>query len=126
MTFFRSMSQGWLAYYKHQQNSGPKFSEEQIRMADRAADTLQGCSPIHDFLDPITHAEVCKNLGNGQFTKASTSLEMAPPELDLNLNKAGCIEALKIGVWLLGSCAPETIRLATLNLLACEYYFPTI
>ena len=44
----------------------------------------------------------------------------------LDLRKAACIEALKVGVWFLGVCARQSIRLATLNLLACEYYFPTI
>lgn len=122
LPFFRSISQGWLTYYK--QSSGPKFTEEQIRMSDGAAATLEECFPVQDFLDPTTHSEVCKNLGNGRFTGASRSLELGPPELDLR--KAGCLEALKIGVWLLGTCAPESIRLATLNLLACEYYFPII
>lgn len=117
LPFFRSISQGWLTYYN--KSSGPKFTEEQIRMADGAAATLEDCFPVDDFLDPITHSEVCKSLGNEQFTAASRSLEIGPPELDLR--KAGCIEALKIGVWLLGSCAPESIRLATLNLLACEF-----
>ena len=122
LPFFKSISQGWVTYYN--KSSGPKFTEEQIRMADAAATTLEDCFPIKDFLDPITHSEVCKNLGNGEFAKASRSLEMGPPQLDLR--KAGCLEALKIGVWLLGTCAPDSIRLATLNLLACEYYFRTI
>ena len=122
LPFFRSISQGWLTYYN--KSSGPKFTEEQIRMADQAAETLNKCSPVGDFLDPITHSEVCKSLSSGKFTAASINLEKGSPDLDLR--KAGCIEALKIGVWLLGTCAPESIRLATLNLLACEYYFPII
>ena len=120
--FFKSISQGWLTYYNR--SSGPTFTEEQIRMSDGAAATLEECFPVENFLNPITHAEVCKNLVNEQFANASKSLEQAPPELDLR--NAGCLEALKIGVWLLGTCAPESIRLATINLLACEYYFPTI
>ena len=120
--FFRSISRGWLNYYT--KSCGPRFTEEQIRMSDGAAATLEDCFPVQDFLDAITHSEVCKNLANEQFTAASRSLELGPTELDLR--KAGCLEALKIGVWLLGNCAPESIRLATLNLLACEYYFPTI
>ena len=122
LPFFRSISQGWISYYK--KSSGSKFTEEQIRMADDAAATLRECFPVEDFLDPITHSEVCKNLRSENFIEASKSLELGPPELDLR--KAGCYEALKIGVWLLGTCAPESIRLATLNLLACKYYFPTI
>jgi len=122
LPFFRSISQGWLTYYN--KSSGPKFTEEQIRMSDGVAATLEACSSVQDLLDPITHSEVCRNLKNEQFTGASRSLELGPPELDLR--KAGCLEALKIGVWLLGTCAPEIIRLATLNLLACEYYFPII
>ena len=120
--FFRSISQGWLNYYS--KSSGPKFTEEQIRMADSAATTLNGCSPVPDLLDPAIHSEVCKSIRNKQFIEASKSLELGLPELDLT--KAACLEALKIGVWLLGSSAPESIRVATLNLLACEYYFPTI
>ena len=120
--FLKSVSQGWVAYYKN--SRGPKFTEEQIRMSDDAATTLQNCFPVQDFLDSGTHLEICKNLNNKQYTTASINLESATPELDLN--KTNCIEALKIGVWLLGTCAPESIREATLNLLACEYYFPTI
>ena len=122
LPFFRSISQGWITYYN--KSSGPKFTEEQIRMSDSAATTLVECFPVEDFLDPITHSEVCKSLGNERFIEASKHLEQGPPELDLW--KAGCQEALKIGVWLLGTCAPESIRLATLNLLACDSYFPTI
>ena len=122
LPFFRSISQGWVTYYNT--SSGPKFTEEQIRMADRAAETLGECVPVENFLDPITHSEVCKSLVNERFIEASKNLEQAPTELDLR--KVGCYEALKIGVWLLGTCAPDSIRLATLNLLACEYYFPTI
>jgi hypothetical protein len=122
LPFFKSISQGWMTYYNR--SSGPKFTEEQIRMADHAAGTLDTCYPVGDLIDPITHSEVCKSLSSGIFTEASINLELGSPDLDLR--KAGCIEALKIGVWLLGTCAPESIRLATLNLLACEYYFPTI
>ena len=122
LPFFRSVSQGWVSYYN--KSSGPKFTEEQIRMSDDAAATLEGCFPVTDFLDPIIHSEVCKMLMDEQFTGASRSLELGPPELDLR--KAGCLEALKVGVWLLGTCAPQSIRLATLNLLACDYFFPTI
>ena len=122
LPFFRSISQGWINYYNR--SSGPKFTEEQVRISDNAAATLGECAPVEDFLDPLTHSEICKSLGNERFIEASRSLEQGPPELDLR--KAGCREALKIGVWLLGTCAPESIRLATLNLLACEYYFPTI
>ena len=120
--FLKSISQGWITYYE--KSSGPKFTEDQIRMSDSAATTLQNCFPVQDFLDSGTHLEICKNLENQKFTTASIRLESATPELDLN--KANCIEALKIGVWLLGSCAPQSIRQATLNLLACEYYFPNI
>jgi hypothetical protein len=122
LPFFKSISQGWVTYYN--KSSGPKFTEEQIRMADQAAGTLDKCFPVGDFLDPITHSEVCKSLSSGEFATASINLEKGCPNLDLR--KSDCIEALKIGVWLLGTCAPESIRLATLNLLACEYYFPTI
>lgn len=122
LPFFKSVSQGWIKYYEN--SRGPKFTEEQIRMSDSAAATLQDCFPIQNFLDSGTHLEVCKNLRNKQFTTASINLESAPPELDLN--KATCIEALRIGVWFLGACTPESLRQATLNLLACEYFFPTI
>lgn len=83
LPFFRSISQGWLTYYT--KSSGPKFTEEQIRMSDGAAATLEDCFPVEDFMDPITHSEVCKNLGNEQFTAASISLELSHPELDLRL-----------------------------------------
>ena len=52
LPFFRSISQGWIAYYN--QSYGPKFTEEQIRMADSAAKTLEKCSPVRSFLDPRT------------------------------------------------------------------------
>ena len=74
LPFFKSISQGWLTYYN--KSSGPKFTEEQIRMADNAATTLAGCFPVKDLLDPITHSEVYKNLRNEQFTAASRSLEL--------------------------------------------------
>ena len=122
LPFFKSISEGWITYYNKSGSSGPKFTEKQIRMADQAAATLDNCHPISDFLDPAIHSEVCKSLGGGEFTRASQNLEMSGPDLE----KAGCIEALKIGVWLLGMCSPESIRLATLNLLACEYYFPIV
>ena len=118
--FFKSMSQGWMTYYG--KSSGPKFTEEQVRMSDDVSSSLVNCFPIQKYIDPITHSEICKNLRNGKFTAASLSLENGPPELDIS--KTECLEALKIGIWLLGTCAPQSIRLATLNLLACDYYFP--
>ena len=122
LPFFRSIGEGWITYYNR--SSGPKFTEEQLRMADDAAANLNECFPVDYFLDPITHSEVCRSLANENFVEASKCLEQGPPELDLR--KATCHEALRIGVWLLGACAPESIRLATFNLLACEYYFPTL
>ena len=94
LPFFRSISQGWLTYCN--KNFSPKFTEKCIRMLDAAITTLADCFPVENFLDPITHSEVYKNLANEQFTAASRSLELGPPELDLR--KVGCLEALKIGV----------------------------
>ena len=55
LPFFRSFSQGWLSYYK--KSSGPKFIEEQIRMADHTAGKLRDDFLVDDFIDPITHSE---------------------------------------------------------------------
>lgn len=84
--FFRSFRQGWIAYYN--KSSGPKFTEEQVRIADQIPEVLDECHPI--------------------FTKAN------------------CFEAFKAGVWLLRYAAPSSIRMATFNLLACEYFFPMV
>ena len=119
--FFRSVSQGWLDYYN--KSSGPKFTEDQIRQADNVANTLNNCPPPPDqYIDSMTHLEICKSLRKDNVTAAIETLEADGPNLDLT--KAGCIEALKIGVVLLSRTAPESIRLATLNLLACDYYYP--
>ena len=122
LPFFKSITQGWITYYKN--SSGPRFTEEQIRMSDSAANTLLECSPVDSFLNGPVHLEVCRSLTGQKFMEATQRLEQCPPELDLK--KAACLEALKIGVWLLGTCSPESIRGATYILLACEHYFPTI
>ena len=41
------ISRGWLKYY---QQPGPKFPENQVRMADEAANILDKCYPIEDFV----------------------------------------------------------------------------
>lgn len=120
LPFFRSISQGWLTYYN--KSSGPKFTEEQIRMADHAAEILDDCHPITDFVGSETHLGICQKLNQQQFLQASRHLENELPPF----SKANCFEALKAAVWLLGCTSPSSIRMATLNLLACEYYFPTI
>ena len=122
LPFFKSISQGWLIYYD--KSSDPKFTEEQIRMSNHAATMLDNCYPVNDFLNPITHSKVCRSLTSGDYSAASRNLEMKNSDLDLT--KAGCIEALKIGVWLLGTCFLKNIRLATVNLLACKYFFPNV
>nr|UDP55522.1 hypothetical protein orf127a [Schizostauron trachyderma] len=118
--FFRSISQGWLTYF--QKSSGPKFTEEQIRMADHAAGVLDDCYPISDLIGTETHHGICKSLKQQDFLMASRCLERELPPL----TKANCFEALKVGVWLLGCTAPNSIRCATFNLLACEYFFSGI
>ena len=122
LPFFKSISQGWISYYNR--SSGPTFTEEQIRMADSAATTLLDCYPVDNFLDSAAHLEICKKLGRKEFIGASQALEQAAPQFDLS--KAGCLEALKIGLWLLGSCSPDSIRDATYTLLACDWYFPRV
>ena len=122
LPFFQSISQGWIAYYNQKGASEPRFTEKQIRMADEAAEVLNNCQPITDFVDSGTHLEMCKSLNQGKFLEASQHLENQPP----SLVKAACLEGLKIGVQLLGLCSPSSIRQATYNLLACDYYFPTI
>jgi len=52
------MRQGWLTYYN--KSSGPKFTEEQIQMANSDTATLEHCFYIYDFLNPISHSKVCK------------------------------------------------------------------
>ena len=118
LPFFKSISDGWLTSYS------PKFTEEQVRMADDAVRTLEICIPVSDYVDPLTHSEVCKSLRLGDFASATHNVEMASSQL--NLEKAACVEALTIGLWLLNCCSPQSISLATLNLLACDYYFPII
>lgn len=117
---FGSISQGWGTYY--QRSSGPKFSEEQIRMADPAAGVFDDCHPITDFLGSETHLVICQSLDQQQFLQPSMHFEK---ESRL-LTKANCFEALKVGVWFLGCTAPNSIGNATLNLLACDSFFPTI
>ena len=120
--FFKSIAVGWITYYRG--SAGPKFTEEQVRMAYNVVTTLDMCSPISDLIDPMTHSEVCQHLNKGKFTEATRDLEIF--DQDLDLRKVGCIEALKIGVWLLSTCSPENVRSATFALLACEYHFPNI
>jgi hypothetical protein len=121
LPFFKSMRSGWIKYYC--ESSGPKFTEEQIRLADEAAWALENCHPIEDVLDGLTHAAICQSLGKGDLLKASQALDYQKPSLT---KRGWCIEALKIGIWLLGMTTPETVRKATLNLLACEHFFPVI
>lgn len=118
LPFFRSIGQGWIYYYN--KSSGPKFTEEQIHYADQTAGVLDNCT---DIIDPETHLGVCQSLKQEQFIQASKHLENELPSLT---KRGWCQEALKIGVWLLGSCAPNSIRDATFNLLACDYYFPAV
>lgn len=121
--FFRGIAQGWVEYYNKAKTSGPKFTEEQIRQADHVAEILNGCHPITDVIDSETHLGVCQSLNKGKFLEASIHLENELPSLT---NRGWCQEALKIGVWLLGTCSPTSIRDATFNLLGCNYYFKTV
>lgn len=91
--FFRGISEGWLAYYNGSKNSDPLFTENQIRMADQAANVLDNCYPIIDIIGSETHLKMCQNLGKNQFIEASQYLETELPVL----NKANCFEALKWG-----------------------------
>ena len=87
LPFFKSISQGWLTYYNN--SEGPKFTEEQIRMADEAASTLETCFPVEEYLDPGVHSEVCKHLVKKQFAKASRALESGPTKLNLGKTISG-------------------------------------
>lgn len=104
ITLFSKYQWGWVAYYN--KSSGPKFTEEQIRIADAAAGVLDYCHPITDFVGSENYLEIFQCLNQEQFVKASMYLENELPPL----TKANCFEALKMGVWLLG-CTEHTIQL---------------
>ena len=125
-TFFSGITRGWVQYYKG--STGQKFTEEQIRMADEAARGLAECHPVTDFLDPFTHSDICSALSREQYMKASNALEFATDVAPspLSPKRAGCIEILKIGLYVLSMTSPDSIRGATFNLLACDKYFPTV
>lgn len=72
-TFFRSIAEGWLMYYEN--SSGPKFTEEQIRIADHTANILENCHPIKDFVGSRTHFGICESLRKSKFLQASKHLE---------------------------------------------------
>lgn len=118
--FFRCISQGWLSYYN--KSSGPKFTEEHIWMADEAAAVLDDCHPISDLIGSETHLGICQSLNQQQFLQASRHLENEVPPF----TKANCFEALRAAVWLLGGTASSSLGNAAFNLLACDYYFPTV
>ena len=63
--FFRSLSTGWINYY--QNSSGPKFTEEQIRLSDQAAQILDECHPITNFLSFHRHLGIYQSLDKNQF-----------------------------------------------------------
>jgi hypothetical protein len=77
LSFFQSMSQGWLDYSN--KSSSPKFTEEQIRSADQVAEVLTNCYPITELIDPTTHMEICQSLRQGQFAQDSIHLENEVP-----------------------------------------------
>jgi hypothetical protein len=79
LPFFQSISQGWITYFR--QSSGPKFTEEQIRMADEAAGILDNCHPITDVISPQAHMQICQNLGKDNFFQASMHLDKELPSL---------------------------------------------
>jgi len=72
LPFFKSFGSGWQAYYS--KSSGPKFTEEQVRIADETSWALDNCHPIKDLLDGETHMKVCTNIRRGEFLKASETL----------------------------------------------------
>ena len=113
------ISKGWLRYYE---TPGPKFTENQVRMADEAANVLDNCHPIEDFVSAESHFGICESLNNNNFEKAGVFLDTNTPPF----YKMDCFEALKIGIGLLACTAPSTIRQATFNLLGCDLYFPIV
>lgn len=116
---WNGISRGWLKYYEQ---PGPKFTEKQVRMADEAANILDKCYPIEDFVSGESHWGICESLTNNNFEKAGECLNRSVPPF----NKLDCFEALKIGIGLLACTAPTSIRRATLNLLGCDHYFPSV
>ena len=120
VTFFKSVSRGWLTYYG--QSKGPTFTEEQVRIADDMAYTLDGCYPITDFLSPQTHSEICKGLNSGDLEHAAAAIENDLPPFW----KIHCFEVLKAGIWMLNMSAPQSIRAATYNILGCDHFFPRV
>lgn len=113
------IAKGWLTYYEQ---PGPKFTETQVRMADEAADVLDRCYPVENFISAESHWGICKSLTENNFEKAGEFLDHSTPPF----HKMDCFEALKIGIGLLACTAPSTIRQATLNLIACDRYFPSV
>ena len=118
---FNGIQNGWTSYYAT--SSGNKFTEEQFRLANEAAGALDNCYPIEEILDGITHAAICQNLRKGDFAAAKETLDYQIPSLT---KRGWCIEALKFGISILGLTSPETVRRATLNLLACDQFFTAI
>lgn len=55
LPFLKGAYRGWLDYYSRS-TSAPRFTEEQIRLADEGAATLNDCHPIHELIDTTTHA----------------------------------------------------------------------
>jgi len=104
-------------------SEGPKLTEKQVRLADQAAEIFDNCHPIQDVIDPQTHMAICKALQKEKFLESRQALEHEIPSLT---KKGWCVEVLRIGVWLLGGCSPQTIRDATFNLLACDSSFPLV
>lgn len=113
------ISKGWLRYYDR---PGPKFTVNQVRMADEAANVLDNCHPVEDFVSVESHFGICKSLDNGDVQKAGEFLDFSAPPFQ----KMDCFEALKIGIGLLACTAPSSIRQATFNLLGCDRYFPIV
>ena len=58
LPFVKSFYRGWWAYYS--KSSGPKFTEEQVRLTDEAVWAVKTCEPVEEFLDPITYYFVCQ------------------------------------------------------------------
>ena len=86
--FIRSFSNGWRDYYHS--SEGPKFTEEQIRIADATSEVLDACQPVTNFLDPFTHMSICSAVNKDNMIEAGNYLEPIPSKQD------DCLIALKI------------------------------
>ena len=118
--FCKSAFKGFLHYYSS--SRGNLFTEEQFNMSNELADALDRYHPVEDLLDLNQHFGVCKLLSSEKFREASDFIGDDPS----NSRRAWCVDALKIGLFMLSQCTPRSVRDATFNLIGCDRYFHSV